>query len=112
MKTNRNLFDKISKTKDGDIELERLIEMFEEIVDVRDSSGKRHCLTHIKDNALENLSILRKICYNIIKLDNRYDKVNKNGNIVKLSTKRKRNRYINYPKEFEELLFKVIPQIF
>jgi hypothetical protein len=27
--------------------LERLVEMFEEIVDVRDSSGKRHCLTHI-----------------------------------------------------------------
>ncbi len=64
-----------------------------------------------KDNVLENLSILRKICYKIIKLDTRYDKVNKNGNIVKLSTKRKMNRYINYPKEFEELLFKVIPQI-
>lgn len=63
-----------------------------------------------KDNALENLSILRKICYNIIKLDTRYDKVNKNGNIVKLSTKRKMNRYINYPKEFEELLFEVILQ--
>lgn len=27
--------------------MERLIEMFEEIIDVRDSSGKRHCLTHI-----------------------------------------------------------------
>ena len=27
--------------------MERLVEMFEEIVDVRDSSGKRHCLTHI-----------------------------------------------------------------
>ena len=63
-----------------------------------------------KDNALENLSILRKICYNIIKLDTRYDKINKNGNIVKLSTKRKMNRYVNYPKEFEELLFEVIPQ--
>jgi len=65
-----------------------------------------------KDNALENLSILRKICYNIIKLDTRYDRVNKNGNLVKLSTKRKMNRYVNYPKEFEELLFKVIPQIY
>ena len=31
---------KYLKTKDGDIELERLI-------DVRDSSGKRHCLTLI-----------------------------------------------------------------
>ena len=38
---------KYLKTKDGDIELERLIEMFEEIIDVRDSSGKRHCLTLI-----------------------------------------------------------------
>lgn len=64
-----------------------------------------------KDNALENLSIVRKICYNIIKLDTRYDKVNSNGNIVKLSTKRKMNRYVNYLKEFEELLFKIIPQI-
>lgn len=27
--------------------MERLIEMFEEIIDIRDSSGKRHCLTHI-----------------------------------------------------------------
>ena len=65
---------------------------------------------NIKDNALENLSILRKICYNIIKLDTRYDKINKNGNIIKLSAKRKMNRYVNYPKEFEELLFEVIPQ--
>lgn len=65
-----------------------------------------------KDNALENLSILKKLCYNIIKLDTRYDKVNKNGNLVKLSTKRKMNRYVDYPKEFEELLFKVIPQIY
>ena len=65
-----------------------------------------------KDNAMENLSILRKLCYNIIKLDTRYDKVNKNGNLIKLSTKRKMNRYIDYPNEFEELLFKVIPQIY
>ena len=65
-----------------------------------------------KDNGLENLSILRKICYNIIKMDTRYDKVNKNGNIIKLSTKRKMNRYVNYQKEFEELLFKIIPQIY
>lgn len=65
-----------------------------------------------KDNALENLSILKKLCYNIIKLDTRYDRINKNGNLVKLSTKRKMNRYIDYPKEFEELLFKVIPQIY
>ena len=27
--------------------MKRLIEMFEEIIDVRDSSGKRHCLSHI-----------------------------------------------------------------
>ena len=65
-----------------------------------------------KDNALENLSILRKLCYNIIKMDKRYDKENKNENIIKLSTKRKMNRYVNYPKEFEELLFKIIPQTY
>lgn len=65
-----------------------------------------------KDNALENLSILKKICYNIIKMDRRYDKVNKNGNMIKLSTKRKMNRYVDYPEEFEELLTKVIPQIY
>lgn len=64
-----------------------------------------------KDNTLENLSIVRKICYNIIKLDTRYDKVNKNGNIVKLTLKRKMNRYINYSKDFEEVVFKVIPRI-
>ena len=29
------------------MELERLIKMFEEILDIRDSSGKRQCLTHI-----------------------------------------------------------------
>lgn len=65
-----------------------------------------------KDNAMENLSILKKLCYNIIKLDTRYDKVNKNGNLIKLSTKRKMNRYIDYPNEFEELLSTVIPQIY
>ncbi len=65
-----------------------------------------------KDNALENLSILKKLCYNIIKLDTRYDRINKNGNLIKLSTKRKMNRYIDYPEEFEGLLFKVIPQIY
>ena len=65
-----------------------------------------------KDNALENLSILKKLCYNIIKMDKRYDKLNKNGNLIKLSTKRKMNRYIDYPEEFEELLTTVIPQIY
>lgn len=65
-----------------------------------------------KDNAMENLSILKKLCYNIIKLDTRYDKINKNGNLIKLSTKRKMNRYVNYPDEFEELLCKIIPQIY
>jgi hypothetical protein len=59
---------------------------------------------------LENLSLIRKICYNIIKLDTRYDKPNKNGNIYKLSTKRKMNRYNLYPSEFDRLLFEIIPQ--
>ena len=65
-----------------------------------------------KDNSLENLSLVRKICYNIIKLDTRYDKINKNGNLVKLSIKRKINRYNLYPQEFEELLFSVIPSLY
>ena len=65
-----------------------------------------------KDNAVENLSLVRKICYNIIKMDTRYDKFNKNGNLVKLSVKRKMNRYANYPEEFEELLNVIIPQIY
>lgn len=65
-----------------------------------------------KDNSMENLSILKKLCYNIIKMDKRYDRVNKNGNLVKLSSKRKMNRYIDYPEEFEELLTTVIPQIY
>jgi len=65
-----------------------------------------------KDTSMENLSILKKLCYNIIKMDKRYDRVNKNGNLVKLSSKRKMNRYIDYPEEFEELLTTVIPQIY
>lgn len=65
-----------------------------------------------KDNSMENLSILKKLCYNIIKIDKRYDRVNKNGNLVKLSSKRKMNRYIDYPEDFEELLTTVIPQIY
>lgn len=65
-----------------------------------------------KDNSMENLSILKKLCYNVIKMDKSYDKVNKNGNLVKLSSKRKMNRYIDYPEEFEELLTTVIPQIY
>ena len=65
-----------------------------------------------KDNSMENLSILKKLCYNVIKMDKSYDKVNKNGNLVKLSSKRKMNRYIDYPEEFEKLLTTVIPQIY
>jgi len=64
-----------------------------------------------KDNAMENMSLLRKLVYNIIKLDTRYDKINKNGNIIKLSTKRKINRYNLYPSEFEELLFEFLPSL-
>lgn len=44
---NKTFLIQYQKTKDGDIELERLIKMFEEIIDVRDSSGKRHSMTHI-----------------------------------------------------------------
>jgi predicted transposase YbfD/YdcC len=62
-----------------------------------------------KDNALDNVALLRKIVFNILRFDYRYDRVNKNGNTVKLSTKRKINRYNLYPSEFEELLFSVLP---
>jgi predicted transposase YbfD/YdcC len=61
-----------------------------------------------KDNALENLSLLTKMCFNIISLDKRYDTVNKNGNLIKLIVKRKINRYNLYLNEFEDLLFSVI----
>jgi len=64
-----------------------------------------------KDHALENMSLLRKLVYNIIKLDTRYDKINENGNIIKLSTKRKINRYKLYLNEFEELLFSLLPSL-
>jgi predicted transposase YbfD/YdcC len=64
-----------------------------------------------KDNALENLALLRKLVYNIVKLDNRHNRLNKNGNLVKLSTKRKINRYNLYPDEFEELLFSFLPSL-
>ena len=60
----------------------------------------------------ENIKLLRKLCYNIIKMDTRYDKLNKNGNLVKPRVKRKMNRYVNYPEEFEKLLNVVIPQIY
>lgn len=64
-----------------------------------------------KDYALENLALLRKLCYNILKLDKRYDRVNKNGNLVRMSLKRKMNRYTLYPQEFEELLYSVLPNL-
>lgn len=64
-----------------------------------------------KDHALENTSLLRKLVYNIIKFDKRYDTINKNGNMVKLSTKRKINRYNLYPNEFKSLLFSVLPNL-
>ena len=64
-----------------------------------------------KDNALDNLSLLTKMCYNIITLDSRYDTANKSGNIKKLSVKRKINRYNLYHHEFDDLLFSVIPNL-
>jgi hypothetical protein len=64
-----------------------------------------------KDKALENMTLLRKLVLNILKLDTRYDKLNKNGNLIKLSTKRKINRYNLYPQEFEDLLFSFLPSL-
>ena len=64
-----------------------------------------------KDNALENLSLLSKMCYNIISLDTRYDTLNKNGNLKKLSVKRKINRYNLYQNEFDPPLFSILPHL-
>ena len=42
------IFDKYAKIhKNGEYLLDTLQEMFDEITDVRDSTGKRHCLSHI-----------------------------------------------------------------
>lgn len=43
------------------MELERLIQMFEEIVDVRDSSGKRHCLTHNSNVSMWNIEQMYRL---------------------------------------------------
>ena len=67
-----------------------------------------HCRVR-QENALENMAQLRKICYNIIQLDTRFDRVNKNGNLVKMSFKRKMNHYSLYPEMFEELLDSFLP---
>jgi len=67
-----------------------------------------HCRVR-QENALENMAQLRKICYNIIQLDTRFDRVNKNGNLMKMSFKRKMNHYSLYPEMFEELLDSFLP---
>ena len=41
-----------------------------------------------KDNAMENLSILKKLCYNIIKMGKRYDRVNKKWKFSKVKHKK------------------------
>ena len=62
-------------------------------------------------HGLENLSLIRKLALNIIKLDTRHDRLNKNGNLVRLSTKRKINRYNLYGHEFDELIDDFLPSL-
>lgn len=55
-----------------------------------------------KNNGLENMALIRKIAYNLIKLDTRFKK--------NISTKRKMNIYNQDNKFLEELLFDIIPK--
>lgn len=64
-----------------------------------------------QENLMENLSAVRKMALNILKLDTRYDRLNKNGNPIRLSAKRKMNRYKNYPEEFDELIDNFLPSL-
>jgi len=57
--------------------------------------------TSKKDNSIFNLSLLRKICYNLIKLDDSFGKI---------SFKKKLNRYNFDFQLLENLIFYVIPQ--
>ena len=55
-----------------------------------------------KDNSIFNLSLLRKICYNLIKLDDSFGKI---------SFKKKLNRYNFDFQLLENLIFNVIPNV-
>jgi len=69
---------------------------------ILDVHFKEDFSTSKKDNSIFNLSLLRKICYNLIKLDDSFGKI---------SFKKKLNRY-NFDFRFlENLIFNVIPNV-
>ena len=68
---------------------------------ILDVHFKEDFSTSKKDNSIFNLSLLRKICYNLIKLDDSFGKI---------SFKKKLNRYNFDFQLLENLIFNVIPQ--
>jgi predicted transposase YbfD/YdcC len=74
---------------------------------ILDVHFKEDLSTSKKDNSIFNLSLLRKICYNLIKLDTSFDE-----SVKKLSFKKKLNRY-NFDFDLlHNLIFNVIPANF
>ena len=67
---------------------------------ILDVHFKEDFSTSKKDNSIFNLSLLRKICYNLIKLDDSFGKI---------SFKKKLNRYNFDFQLLENLVFNVIP---
>ena len=67
---------------------------------ILDVHFKEDFSTSKKDNSIFNLSLLRKICYNLIKLDDSFGKI---------SFKKKLNRYNFDFQLLENLIFNVIP---
>ena len=67
---------------------------------ILDVHFKEDFSTSKKDNSIFNLSLLRKICYNLIKLDDSFGKI---------SFKKKLNRYNFDFRLLENLIFNVIP---
>ena len=68
---------------------------------ILDVHFKEDFSTSKKDNSIFNLSLLRKICFNLIKLDDSFGKI---------SFKKKLNRYNFDFRLLENLIFNVIPQ--
>jgi predicted transposase YbfD/YdcC len=74
---------------------------------ILDVHFKEDLSTSKKDNSIFNLSLLRKICYNLIKLDDSFNKSTK-----KISFKKKLNRYNFDFQLLNNLIFHVIPANF
>jgi predicted transposase YbfD/YdcC len=70
---------------------------------ILDVHFKEDLSTSKKDNSIFNLSLLRKICYNLIKLDNSFGKI---------SFKKKLNRYNFDFQLLNNLIFDIIPHNF